>query len=70
MADRAAAAQSKLIDTALAAPASGSSRHWPAADRIAGPIVLGFRTPCLVISPFSAGGYPYSGTLDSPRRCG
>ncbi len=28
------------------------------------PIGLGFRTPCLVISPFSAGGYKYSGALD------
>jgi phospholipase C len=36
-----------------------------AADGIAGPIGLGFRTPCLVISPFSAGGYLYSGTLDA-----
>jgi phospholipase C len=35
-----------------------------AADGIAGPIGLGFRTPCLVVSPFSAGGYKYSGTLD------
>jgi phospholipase C len=35
-----------------------------AADGIAGPIGLGFRTPCLVISPFSAGGYRYSGVLD------
>ncbi len=35
-----------------------------AADGIAGPIGLGFRTPCLVISPFSRGGYLYSGTLD------
>jgi phospholipase C len=35
-----------------------------AADGIAGPVGLGFRTPCLVISPFSAGGYRYSGTLD------
>jgi phospholipase C len=34
------------------------------ADGIAGPIGLGFRTPALVISPFSAGGYKYSGTLD------
>jgi phospholipase C len=25
---------------------------------------LGFRTPCLVISPFSRGGYRYSGVLD------
>jgi phospholipase C len=35
-----------------------------AASGIAGPIGLGFRTPCLVISPFSRGGYLYSGTLD------
>jgi phospholipase C len=35
-----------------------------AAGGVAGPIGLGFRTPCLVISPFSAGGYKYSGTLD------
>jgi phospholipase C len=35
-----------------------------AAGGIAGPIGLGFRTPCLVISPFSAGGYLYSGVLD------
>ena len=34
------------------------------AGGIAGPIGLGFRTPCLVISPFSAGCYRYSGTLD------
>jgi phospholipase C len=34
------------------------------ADGIAGPVGLGFRTPALVISPFSAGGYKYSGTLD------
>src|SRR6201996_1085428 len=34
------------------------------ADGIAGPVGLGFRTPCLVVSPFSAGGYKYSGTLD------
>jgi phospholipase C len=34
------------------------------AGGIAGPVGLGFRTPCLVISPFSAGGYKYSGTLD------
>ena len=34
------------------------------AGGIAGPIGLGFRTPALVISPFSAGGYKYSGTLD------
>jgi len=35
-----------------------------AAGGIAGPFGLGFRTPALVISPFSAGGYKYSGTLD------
>jgi phospholipase C len=35
-----------------------------AAGGIAGPVGLGFRTPCLIISPFSAGGYKYSGTLD------
>ncbi len=34
------------------------------AGGVAGPIGLGFRTPCLVVSPFSAGGYKYSGTLD------
>jgi phospholipase C len=34
------------------------------AGGVAGPIGLGFRTPCLVISPFSAGGYKYSGVLD------
>jgi phospholipase C len=34
------------------------------AGGITGPIGLGFRTPALVISPFSAGGYKYSGTLD------
>src|SRR5579875_625340 len=34
------------------------------AGGIAGPVGLGFRTPCLVISPFSAGGYKYSGVLD------
>ena len=34
------------------------------AGGVAGPIGLGFRTPALVISPFSAGGYKYSGTLD------
>jgi phospholipase C len=34
------------------------------AGGIAGPIGLGFRTPALVVSPFSTGGYKYSGTLD------
>src|SRR5580698_6846276 len=28
------------------------------------PIGLGFRVPCLVISPFARGGYAYGGTLD------
>ena len=35
-----------------------------AASGISGPVGLGFRTPCLVISPFSRGGYKYSGVLD------
>jgi phospholipase C len=35
-----------------------------AAAGIAGPVGLGFRTPCLVISPFSRGGYRYSGVSD------
>jgi phospholipase C len=35
-----------------------------AADGIAGPVGLGFRTPALVVSPFSRGGYLYSGVLD------
>jgi phospholipase C len=35
-----------------------------AANGIAGPIGLGFRTPCLVISPFSRGGYVASGVFD------
>lgn len=34
------------------------------AGGFAGPVGLGFRTPCLVISPFTAGGYTYSGVLD------
>jgi len=47
----------------------GTADEWltvlpPAADGIAGPIGLGFRTPCLVISPFSRGGYLCSGTFD------
>ena len=36
----------------------------PSAGGIAGPVGLGFRTPALVVSPLSAGGYRYSGTLD------
>jgi len=35
-----------------------------AADGIAGPIGLGFRTTCLVVSPFSRGGYVCSDTFD------
>jgi phospholipase C len=35
-----------------------------AADGITGPVGLGFRTPCLVISPFSRGGYVCSQTFD------
>jgi phospholipase C len=51
-------------------PAAGTAGEYltgtlpSSADGIAGPIGLGFRTPCLVISPFTAGGYKYSGTLD------
>jgi phospholipase C len=53
-----------------AVPAAGTAGEYltgtlpSAAGGIAGPIGLGFRTPALVISPFSAGGYKYSGTLD------
>jgi phospholipase C len=53
-----------------AVPAPGTAGEYltgtlpSSADGIAGPIGLGFRTPALVISPFSAGGYKYSGTLD------
>jgi phospholipase C len=35
-----------------------------AASGIRGPIGLGFRTPCLVVSPFSRGGYVCSETFD------
>jgi phospholipase C len=35
-----------------------------AASGIAGPIGLGFRVPCLVVSPFSAGGWYCSETFD------
>ena len=50
------------------APA-GTPGEWlatlpSAAGGVDGPIGLGFRTPALVISPFSAGGFKYSGTLD------
>jgi phospholipase C len=54
-----------------AVPATGTAGEYltvsplpSAAEGVAGPIGLGFRTPCLVVSPFSAGGYLYSGTLD------
>jgi phospholipase C len=33
-------------------------------DGISGPIGLGFRVPCMVISPYSRGGLVYSGVLD------
>jgi phospholipase C len=33
-------------------------------DGFEGPIGLGFRVPCLVISPYSRGGFVYSGVLD------
>ena len=35
-----------------------------AASGIAGPVGLGFRVPCLVVSPFSRGGYVCSETFD------
>jgi phospholipase C len=34
------------------------------ADGFTGPIGLGFRVPCIVISPYSRGGLVYSGVLD------
>ena len=47
----------------------GTAGEWlstlpSAAGGVNGPIGLGFRTPAMVISPFTAGGYLYSGTLD------
>jgi len=47
----------------------GTAGEWlstlpSAAGGVNGPIGLGFRTPAMLISPFSAGGYLYSGTLD------
>ncbi len=36
----------------------------PAAGGIAGPVGLGFRVPCLVVSPFSRGGYLCSDVFD------
>ena len=52
-----------------AAPAGTAGEYLTSAlpssaGGIAGPVGLGFRTPALVISPFSAGGYKYSGALD------
>jgi phospholipase C len=35
-----------------------------AAGGIAGPVGLGFRVPCLVVSPFTRGGYRCSDILD------
>jgi phospholipase C len=52
-------------------PAAGAAGEYltvsplpSSAGGVDGPIGLGFRTPALVISPFSAGGYKYSGVLD------
>jgi len=47
----------------------GTAGEWlstlpSAAGGVNGPIGLGFRTPAMVISPFTAGGFAYSGTLD------
>jgi len=47
----------------------GTAGEWlstlpSAASGISGPIGLGFRTPAMVISPYTAGGFVYSGTLD------
>lgn len=36
----------------------------PSVGGIAGPVGLGFRVPCLVVSPFSRGGYVCSDTFD------
>ena len=53
----------------VAAPAGAAGEYLTgtlpsAASGIAGPVGLGFRTPALVISPFSRGGYVASQTLD------
>jgi phospholipase C len=50
-------------------PPAGTAGEWlstlpSAAGGVNGPVGLGFRTPALVISPFTAGGFLYSGTLD------
>ncbi|HET9168836.1 MAG TPA: alkaline phosphatase family protein [Actinospica sp.] len=47
----------------------GTAGEWlstlpSAAGGVNGPVGLGFRTPAMVISPFTAGGRLYSGTLD------
>ena len=47
----------------------GTAGEWlstlpSAAGGVNGPIGLGFRTPAMVISPFTAGGFTFSGTLD------
>jgi phospholipase C len=52
-------------------PPQGTAGEWLTVDPlpsdasgIAGPIGLGFRVPCLVVSPFSRGGYLCSETFD------
>ena len=51
-----------------AAPAGTAGEYLTtlpsAAAGIAGPVGLGFRTPCLVVSPFSRGGFLSSDTFD------
>jgi phospholipase C len=51
-----------------AAPAGTAGEYLTtlpsAADGIAGPVGLGFRTPALVVSPFSRGGYVCSQAFD------
>ena len=51
-----------------AAPAGTAGEYLTtlpsAAAGIAGPVGLGFRTPCLVVSPFSRGGFLSSATFD------
>jgi len=52
-------------------PPAGTTGEWltastlpSAASGIDGPIGLGFRVPCLVVSPFTRGGYRCSDVLD------
>jgi len=52
-------------------PTSGTTGEWltvnplpSEASGIAGPLGLGFRVPCLVVSPFSRGGYRCSEVFD------